>query len=463
LTGVARNLLGGLRIVCLRRVDERSFTATVGQLGALVLLDLILTCLADMASAGPDGRVNLDGLPNALFYLLPLLLAAYGISRRERNPGLITLLALSTLVAAQYLTTVNALIALALDKGWIDIGDRFTGLVYYWAPLAWWVLTSAVAVMRLTHRTWPARGVNAAIMAAALILPLWLAPRASGDPLWIANDSRADPLQEARYYAAASEEAFYRQPEILRTSLAAMQTGKPGVEDVYFVGVAGYAAEDVFQKELAVVSEVFDRRFGTAGRSISLINNPGTTLQSPIASVTSLRRALDHVGQIMNQDEDVLVLYLTSHGSEDHRFALEFWPLRLHDLDAPTLRSMLDDAGIRWRILLVSSCYAGGFIEPLKDDRTLIVTAADAQHTSFGCGAASDFTYFGKAYVDEALRNSYSFTDAFTTARKTIEARERSEGRTPSNPQMYVGSQMAQKLRHLEEQWRSAGPSASGN
>jgi hypothetical protein len=180
-------------------------------------------------------------------------------------------------------------------------------------------------------------------------------------------------------------------------------------------------------------------------------------LQAPIASVTSLQRTLAHVGRLMNRDEDVLVLYLTSHGSEDHRFALEFWPLRLHDLDAPTLRKMLDDAGIRWRILVVSACYSGGFIEPLKDAHTLVVTAADAQHTSFGCGAQSDFTYFGKAYVDQALRTSYSLTDAFAVARKTIEARERSEGRAPSNPQMYLGPQMAEKLKQLEEQWIKSG------
>ena len=64
-----------------------------------------------------------------------------------------------------------------------------------------------------------------------------------------------------------------------------------------------------------------------------MINNPRTTLQSPIASVTSLQRTLIRVGRLMNRDEDILFLYLTSHGSDDHRFALEFWPLRLRDLE----------------------------------------------------------------------------------------------------------------------------------
>ena len=455
--GITRNLLGGLRVACFRRVDARSFVATVEQLVALVVIDLLLTCLADMASTGLEGYFNSDGLPRALFYVLPLLLAAFSVARRERDASLTVLISVAVLAAAQYLTIANTALALALEHGWFGISGSTGYLAYYWGPLLWWMLASSFAVVCLARRSWPARAVHATIILAALALPLWLAP-ASTDPLWVANShDESNPLQQARYYAVASEDAFYRQPEILRNSLAALQPTSPGVANVYFVGVAGYAAEDVFQKELALVSEVFDRRFGTAGRSISLINNPGTALQAPIASVTSLQRTLAHVGRLMNRDEDVLVLYLTSHGSEDHRFALEFWPLRLHDLDAPTLRKMLDDAGIRWRILVVSACYSGGFIEPLKDRHTLIVTAADAQHTSFGCGAQSDFTYFGKAYVDQALRSSYSFTDAFATARTSIEARERSEGRTPSNPQMYLGPQMAEKLKRLEEQWKKGG------
>jgi hypothetical protein len=156
----------------------------------------------------------------------------------------------------------------------------------------------------------------------------------------------------------------------------------------------------------------------------------------------------------MNRDQDVLFLYLTSHGSEDHHFALSFWPLHLRDLDPPALRQMLDAAQIRWRIVVVSACYSGGFIEPLKSDTTLVITAADAQHTSFGCGSESDFTYFGKAYFDQALRKRPSFIAAFDDARRIIEARERGEGKAPSNPQIYVGAAMRGKLAGFEAEMR---------
>ena len=445
-TGLLRNLRAGLRLALFRRVEPLSFSATVEQLVALVLIDLLLGFLSDLAQFGPDGYVNLRGLPAALFYLPLLLLAAHVVSRRTQDGSLALLIPIAVLAAGQCITVAGTVLGLLADLEWVDLPEPLSVLLFR-GPQLWWLLTAGFAALCLTRGEPRARLLEAGIVAVVIATPLLLLPRAAIAPLWMSDD---DGGQAARSYAVASEDAFYAQPDILRRSLAALRPGHPGVEDIYFVGVAGYAGEDVFRDELKVVSRLFERRFDTVRHSISLINNPGTTLQSPIASVTSLQRTLGRVGRVMNQDEDILFLYLTSHGSDDHRFALEFWPLRLRDLDAASLRGMLDRAGIKWRVIVVSACYAGGFIDPLRDDRTLVITAADAHHMSFGCGAESDFTYFGKAYFDQALRTTYSFTGAFDAARRGIEARERAEGRTPSNPQMYVGPEMALKLEAME-------------
>ena len=86
---------------------------------------------------------------------------------------------------------------------------------------------------------------------------------------------------------------------------------------------------------------------------------------------------------------------------------------------------MLDDAGIKWRIIVVSACYSGGFIDPLKDEHTLIMTASAANRTSFGCGNGSEATYFGDALFQHALRFEDSFVKAFQHARERIAERER--------------------------------------
>ena len=149
------------------------------------------------------------------------------------------------------------------------------------------------------------------------------------------------------------------------------------------------------------------------------------------------------------------MLYLTSHGGRDHKLSVEFPPLQLDALTPEMLKEMLDGAGIKWRIIVVSACYSGGFIEPLKDDYTLIMTASAADRTSFGCGTESDATYFGDALFQHALRFEDSLVKAFEQAKSRIEERERSEKLEPSEPQIFVGEEMAAKLPKLEAELRA--------
>src|SRR5262249_43766878 len=155
------------------------------------------------------------------------------------------------------------------------------------------------------------------------------------------------------------------------------------VIDLYLVGVAGYASQDVFMREVNSVDKLFRERFGAEGHTVRLINNAKSVADTPIASVTAIRAALARVAEVMDRDEDILFLYLTSHGSEDHRFSLDFWPMRFKPLDPGTLRKLLDESGIKRRIVVVSACYSGGFVEPLKDANTLVITASAGDRNSF--------------------------------------------------------------------------------
>jgi len=199
-----------------------------------------------------------------------------------------------------------------------------------------------------------------------------------------------------------------------------------------------------------MVSSLFKERFDAGGRIVRLVNNPKTIREYPIASITSIREALAHVAGTMNVSEDVLVLYVTSHGSADHELVVDFRPLKLDPITPRTLKSALDDSGVKWKVVIVSACYSGGFLEPLKDERTMIVTAASEDRQSFGCGYASDATYLGKALFGEALRKMYSFEAAAESARTLIEQWEREKNQTPSQPQIHVGSEIRSKLSEIE-------------
>jgi len=74
--------------------------------------------------------------------------------------------------------------------------------------------------------------------------------------------------------------------------------------------------------------------------------------------------------------------------------------------------------------VVVSACFSGGFIPPLRDPGTLVITAARHDRRSFGCSDENDFTYFGRAFFKDALPASHSFQEAFEKAERLIRQRE---------------------------------------
>ena len=223
------------------------------------------------------------------------------------------------------------------------------------------------------------------------------------------------------------------------------QAGKPGV---YFVGFAGDGDQAIFRREALFASDAFGVRFGSLDRSVLLINDADDRDSYPLASVSGLQQTLKVLASRMNPDEDVLVLFLTSHGSEDG-LEVQNGSLPLSQLAPEDLRAALDDSGIRWRVIVVSSCYAGVFIDTLKSETTAVITAADASHSSFGCEDDRELTWFGEAFLKDSLPGSASLQAAFDKAAGLIRRREEQEHQTHSNPQLFVGSLMQRKLAEL--------------
>lgn len=449
---LATNLVLGLRAACFLPVRRGAWRPFPAQIVLIALADLLVSLVLERASVDAGAVFRWEALPRTLLPVPLALLAGWIVAGRARVPGLLPFVATAALAVSFWFDLGWSALATFQAQGWMS-GDDLLAL---WSvPVFWWGgVAIGVAVARLAARTARERLADGGWATVVLAVPLWLIPYA---PLWQSADD-AGAGEDA--FAAATEEVIYAQPALLDHVASRLQPQRPGVEDLYFVGAAGYAAEDVFLNEVSLAADLIRTRFDAEGRIALLANNPGTLRTLPVASATGLARMLRDVGDTMDRDEDVLFLFLTSHGSPDHRLAMEFWPLQLEDITPATLKKMLDEAGIRWRVIVISACYAGGFVEPLKDSRTLVMTAADASNQSFGCGADSRLTYFGQAYFDEALRTAPSFVDAFETARRSIAARERAQQFRPSNPQMFVGAEIAAKLEHMGQRV-AAGPVAA--
>lgn len=254
-----------------------------------------------------------------------------------------------------------------------------------------------------------------------------------------------------------NERQFHEQHTLLNKGLSDIAKGVKGKNEWYFVGVAGYAEQDVFASEIEQANQLFDVRFGMKNRSIALINNRHTWEEYPIASRTSLAQTLKEIGTKMNADEDVLFLTLSSHGAVDESgsilgdLVMTNPPLTLDVIDPVWLRGALDASGIRWRVIVISSCYSGSFIPALSSPTTVIITASRADRASFGCSNDADMTYFGRAFFAESLREQNTLIDAFKQTRRRVSEREALMGFEPSEPQMVVGAMMQMVLPEFEK------------
>jgi hypothetical protein len=238
-----------------------------------------------------------------------------------------------------------------------------------------------------------------------------------------------------------NQQLFEHQSALLQNTLGQIAPQRSGTRELYAVVFAPYASENVFLNEAKMVSSVLNERFDTQDRLVQLVNHTQTTATVAWATPLNLERTINALAQKMDKEEDVLLMYLTSHGANDFKLAASHWPLDVATLTPTLLAKMLDDAGIRHRVLIISACYAGGWLPALSNDYSLVMTAADATHTSYGCGHQSELTFFGRALFDEQLRSSFSFEEAFRKAIPVIQQRETQAGKTDgfSNPQISMG------------------------
>jgi hypothetical protein len=438
--GLSKNLLAGARLALFLPVRPLDFRISVAQCVALVVACLALWLALGVVQQGVPGEVDFGALTAALAGIPILLGACLLAARIFREARLAPAFAVVLLASAPIFLTVDYAVELVAD-----LADLPYPSALDWVLLAW---AFAIALRSQTVLTGWRGGRSAVALALFVALFAVLMQIGPHGELWVAaGDDEADEGEPR----LTQEEVFHRQGRLLDERLAALAPERRGIADLYFVGVAADAGQDTFSSEIASIKELLDERFDTAGRSIALVNNPATLTEQPIATVSNLRTALAYLGNTIDTEEDIVLLHITTHGSSDYRLVFDLPPLELAQLTPSALARMLADSGIKWKVIVISACFSGGFIEPLKDDNTLVITAADASHSSFGCSYDSDYTWFSEALYDEALRETFSFDEAFRAAKKAVSERERVEGFAPSNPQIAMGSAIRKKLAVLEK------------
>jgi len=429
------NLAHGCRLAC--GLSRPRFTVSLGQLLALLAVGWGCAFASDWRGLGSEpAQLSAWGLASDAARGYWWLLAVAVVALLDGAPRVFLRLAVACAAAdpllwGAWLLANEAVPVLAARVEW-SVPDAL-----WWTMLAWQSVVMARA-LRLVHGRFRWRiPALAACYGAALYV---VAERTPDAALLEASAARrgAAPLDV--------EGTYYAQSALLDRALARLGEGRPGRPDFWFLGFGAYAGEAVFRREVAQVRDIVAAEFDTASRSLLLVNSRRTLTRHPLANRSNLDYVLRRLAARMERDEDILFLFLTSHGREDGNLVVDFGELGLRDLPPAELRRMLDESGIRWRVLIVSACFSGAFLPALQGPDTLIITAAAADRSSFGCAHENRWTYFGEAYFRDALPASGGLAVAFEAARDAIDRREREEGKSPSQPQMAAGDGIEQQL-----------------
>ncbi len=446
LGNLLRNLRAGARLAAFLRVRHSDFRIDLAQAILLFIVSALVDVGGDYLRTSPPREFVVFGagaeLHSAALLVFGAALVAIWVRQREAALAIVVLV-LAALPLVQVLHYVAMLAGTRIEAA--DVGRAVEYLFLVWVVLLL-VRCVAVALLPPPSYLW----LRAILGGALLSTPIWLGDALyESEPWWrVAGDDAAQV--RSGDLDAGSEAVLAAQSYLLDDALANLADERSTESDLYFVGFAPDATDDAYRESVEAAQRALDGRWGTRERSLVLVNSPRTLVTTPFATVTHLREALDEIGAIIDPETDVVMLYLAAPAVRDGGLEAVQPPLTLVDLGPSGLKQLLDDAGIKWRIIVVSACRSGQFVAPLADDFTLVITDAAPDRPTFGCEGREPVGFFGDAFFTQGLGRLNSFAAAFDVAKDAVARREAAAGYAPpSTPQWSMGSEMARKIKSL--------------
>ncbi|MDX1457337.1 MAG: C13 family peptidase [Marinobacter sp.] len=248
--------------------------------------------------------------------------------------------------------------------------------------------------------------------------------------------------------AASIETILAEDHQRLNHQIESLEPEQPGVTDAYFLAVGGDGTESVFKRDIQVAKSGLQEHFDVEHRAIMLLNHRDYETY-PLATRRSIAKALQALDRQLDPAEDLLVVHLVSHGMKDGQLLLRQPGIDLPDLSPKDFAEMLEPLQARRKLLVVSACFSGHWLNQLKDSNTLIMTSAREDRTSFGCGDDSEMTWFTRA-VYQSVGLSLTDPDSmFELVDEQIRVWEKDiemEEGDWSYPQSYLGDSLRQWL-----------------
>ncbi len=431
-----KNLISGFKFCAFLNCDPKDIKISWHALFAIVITITCSHAIIDSIAAGQDPQFNKNGW----FIFHSILFTTTFISSFLASliiKGSSALLDIWVIFYNSYLfILIPYFILAATQPEWLteNLSATIDHLIAVWAFLV---------AFRIIFQTFDPEPIAGALAAVAISFSIYaFNENVYVNAFFYSNYSEEEEEEDSLNLTA--EDLFGMQSELVAQKLEDFIPSPKGQVDIYGVSFGSYGYQDVFLRESQYVSERMKDVLGISNGVLTLINNQKVNEETPLANTTNLKQALNHIKSIIQPEEDIVMIFLTSHGSKKSGLSVTLdYRYSMNDLSPKIFAETLKQSGLKNKVIIISACHSGAFIPELKDENTLIITAAADNKQSYGCTDDAELTYFADAYFKQALDQTTNLVEAFEISKTLIEKREKDENlKKTSDPQIFIGEKI---------------------
>jgi hypothetical protein len=158
--------------------------------------------------------------------------------------------------------------------------------------------------------------------------------------------------------------------------------------------------------------------------------------QSGVRSA-GLNHVLAAVGRMRPAAGEGCLVFATSHGAFEQGLVLV--PSESFLTPAALDGALAAGCGNAPTVVVISGCFSGGFARPpMARANRIVLTAARADRSSFGCGAGFQYTVYDRCLL-RAMDHATTWRAAYGLIEACVATRERALQFRPSEPQAWFG------------------------
>jgi hypothetical protein len=439
-----KNLLCGFKFCTFLNCEPKDIKTSWNALFAILITITCSHAIIDSIAAGQDATFNRNGwfFFHSILFATTFTAAFLATLITKRSSALLDIWVI--FYNSYLFILIPYFILAAAQPEWLSdkLSTSIDSLIAVWAFLI---------AFRIIFQAIDPPPIAGAIAAAVIALSIYtFNENVYMYPFFYGNYGETE--EEEERFPLTSEELFSMQQDLVQKELEGFIPSKKGNVDIYGVSFGSYGYQDVFLKESKYVSERMKKVLGISNGVLTLINNEKVNEETPLANTTNLKQALNYIKSIIQPEEDIVMIFLTSHGSKKSGLSVSLnYRYSMNNLSPEKFAEALEQSGIKNKIIIISACHSGIFIPELKDENTLIITASAENKQSYGCSDNAELTFFANAYFKQALDQTTDLVKAFEISKSLIEKREKDEDLSPpSDPQIFIGEHILQSLQHYK-------------